>query len=118
MVVGTPGGDQQTQGTLQVLLNVIEFGMNIQEAIENGRMINTNMHISRSFPYSVGDNLDMEIVAGIEVIESMIAKGHNVRIRQPLTINGNLSGIIIGYPDEDGLYGGSDPRRQGYAIGW
>lgn len=118
MVVGTPGGDQQTQGTLQVVLNVLEFGMNIQQAIENGRMINTNMHISRSFPYSVGDSVSMEIVAGEEVIKAMIAKGHKVDVMQPLSINGNLSGQIIDYPVDGVLTGGSDPRRQGYAIGW
>ena len=115
LVVGTPGGDRQTQGTLQVLLNVVEFGMDIQMAIENARMINTRMHISRSFPYNVGDDVEMEIVAGEEAIEAMIAKGHKVTIQQPLSIGGNLSGIII---ENGALYGGSDPRRQGYAIGW
>jgi len=115
LVVGTPGGDRQTQGTLQVVLNVIEFGMNIQQAIENARMVNTMMHISRSFPYNVGDTVEMEIIAGIEAIKGMIAKGHKVAIKQPLSIGGNLSGTVI---DDGALYGGSDPRRRGYAIGW
>jgi len=115
LVVGTPGGDRQTQGSLQVVLNVIEFGMNIQKAIENARMVNTLMHISRSFPYNVGEALEMEIVAGEEVIKAMIAKGHKVRIMQPLTISGNLNGILI---DNGALFGGSDPRREGYAVGW
>ena len=115
IVVGTPGGDRQTQGTLQVILNVMEFGMNIQEAIENARMVNTMMHISRSYPYNVGDTVEMEIVAGVEAIMGMISKGHKVDIKQPLSIGGNLSGTVI---DGGALYGGSDPRRRGYAIGW
>ena len=113
--IGTPGGDRQTQGSLQVILNIIEFGMNIQEAIENARMVNTDMHISRSYPYNVGEDLEMEIVAGREVIKEMIAKGHKVDIYNPLSISGNLCGILI----ENGAYfGGADPRRRGYAIGW
>ena len=117
LVVGTPGGDRQTQGSLQVLLNVIEFGMDIQPAIEKARMINTRMHIGRSFPYNVGDDVEMEIVAGEEEIEAMIAKGHKVTVKQLLTISGNLCGILIDDPAGT-LSGGADPRRQGYAIGW
>jgi gamma-glutamyltranspeptidase/glutathione hydrolase len=116
LVIGTPGGDNQTQGTLQVLLNVIEFGMNIQQAIENARGIQTTMLISRSFPYKVGETVQMEWQVGEEVIKGMEAKGHKVDVTQPYSAGGNLSGTII---QENGvLHSGSDPRNEGYAIGW
>src|SRR5205823_9371814 len=35
MVFGTPGGDQQDQWTLQFFLNVVDFGMNLQEAVDS-----------------------------------------------------------------------------------
>jgi gamma-glutamyltranspeptidase/glutathione hydrolase len=119
LTVGTPGGDRQTEGTLQVLLNVVEFGMDdIQMAIENARGINTLMHFYREFPYTVSNVLEMEITVGEEIIEAMRAKGHEVQVQQPLSISGNLSAVLIDYPGDGALYGGSDPRRQGYAIGW
>ena len=46
MVLGSPGGDDQVMRTLQTFLNMVEFGMNVQQAIEAPRWS------TRSFPAS------------------------------------------------------------------
>ena len=63
MILSTPGGDNQDQALLQVLLNVIEFGMNPQEAVEAPRF--DTQHYVSSF-----DN--HEFLAGVLNVESRI----------------------------------------------
>src|SRR6266852_5706087 len=65
MVLSTPGGDNQDQALLQVLLNVIEFGMNPQEAVEAPRF--DTQHFVSSFD-------DHEFLPGSLNIESRIAE--------------------------------------------
>src|SRR5258705_4040725 len=65
MVLSTPGGDNQDQALLQVLLNIVEFGMNPQEAVEAPRFV--TQHFIRSFD-------DHEFLPGSLNIESRIDK--------------------------------------------
>lgn len=106
IVLGTPGADGQTQTILQVLANLIDFGADIQEAVESPRW--------RSFP---GTCLAMESRFPSTVIESLRARGHEVEILPPYSsVCGGAQGIII--DQKNGvLMGGADPRRQGYVIG-
>lgn len=118
MTLGTPGADRQVQGMLQVFLNYVEFGMTVQQAIEAARGVGTTAHPGSSFPYRVGNQLEVEIVVGDDTIEALKAKGHDVRVYPPLSVSGNLQSIVIDYPDPGALLGGADPRREGYVIGW
>jgi gamma-glutamyltranspeptidase/glutathione hydrolase len=106
MVLGTPGADGQTQTLLQVMANIIDFGADIQEAIESPRW--------RSNP---GNNLLIESRFPAAVIKGLKGKGHQIELLPDWSpVCGGAQGIII--DGEDGvLMAGADPRRQAYAIG-
>src|SRR6185436_15767660 len=83
MVLSTPGGDNQDQALLQVLLNIIEFGMNPQEAVEAPRF--DTQHYVSSFD-------DHEFLAGVLNVESRVSentiaklrdKGHKIKVQEP-----------------------------------
>jgi gamma-glutamyltranspeptidase/glutathione hydrolase len=100
---GVMGGDMQPQGHVQVLLNLIDFGMNIQEAGEAAR-----------FRHS-GAGLALESTIGAEARDGLQARGHQVI--QSVGAFGGFQGILID-PKTRVLKGGSDPRKDGLAIGY
>jgi gamma-glutamyltranspeptidase/glutathione hydrolase len=67
LVLGCIGGDQQTQGLLQILTNILDLGMSPQEAIDAPRW--------RSYD---NGKLAIESTAGTEVVHSMSARGHQL----------------------------------------
>lgn len=106
MVLGTPGADGQTQTITQVLANFIDFGADIQEAIEAPRW--------RSFP---GTRLAIEDRFPAEVFDKLKSKGHELEILPPYSaVCGGAQGIVIDHKNGV-LMGGADPRRHGYVIG-
>ena len=117
MVLSTPGGDNQDQGLLQVMLNVIEFGMNPQEAVEAPRF--DTQHYVSSF-----DNheflpgvLNVESRIPADVISQLNSRGHKLKI-QSAWGTGSSPTVII-YDAKSGVIsGGADPRRGRYAIAW
>ena len=113
MITGSPGGDDQVMRTLQTLVNVIDFEMNIQQAIEAPRWS------SRSFPASPFPHTmypgDMGVEARVPeaVREVLIARGHKLRVTGAWT-QGSEAGIIID-PKSGVLSAGADPRVEAYA---
>jgi gamma-glutamyltranspeptidase/glutathione hydrolase len=117
MILSTPGGDNQDQALVQVLLNVIEFGMNPQEAVEAPRF--DTQHYISSF-----DN--HEFLAGVLNIESRIppdvinqlnSRGHKMKIQSAWGTGS--SPTVIMYDAKSGVIsGGADPRRGRYAVAW
>ena len=81
MVFGSPGGDDQCMRNLQTFLNVVEFGMNIQQAIEAPRW-STRSFPRSPFPHTMypGD-LATEDRIPATVRQALIEKGHKVRIQ-------------------------------------
>lgn len=101
IVLGAPGGTQITMGVLQALLNVIDFGMPMQEAVSAPRVSSTSnaIDVSNRIPRSVERALQ--------------AKGYaTMRSPQGYTF-GWVHGIRI---TPDGLEGGADPGRDGVAF--
>lgn len=115
--LSTPGGDNQDQALLQVLFNVIEFGMNPQEAVEAARF--ETQHFVSSF----GDhkiNLGSLIVEkrmGDALIEEMKRRGHKVQVNQDFAPTAAPT-IVIFDPKTKLIQAGADVRRGRYAIGW
>ncbi len=117
MVLSTPGGDNQDQALLQVLLNVIEFGMNPQEAVEAPRF--DTQHYVSSF-----DNheflpgvLNVESRISAEVIHQLGSRGHKLKIQSDWGTGS--SPTVIMYDVKSGVIsGGADPRRGRYAVAW
>ncbi len=118
MTFGTPGGDQQSQGMLQVFLNVVEFGMTMQQAVEAPRVS------SQSFPNSFAPHayypgrLNVEEDFGPAVIAELQRRGHDVEV-WPRFPAANAAVCAIRVDPETGLrHAGADPRREGYALAW
>jgi gamma-glutamyltranspeptidase / glutathione hydrolase len=122
MSFGTPGGDQQDQWTLQFFINVVDFGMDLQEAIEAPRFSTAH------FPSSFYPHNSMRRVVRLEeridrnVIDQLAERGHQVVVRPPWC-EGHVLGIRFD-PVRRLLEGGADPRGQlavvmaAQAIGW
>ena len=100
---GVMGGDMQPQGHVQVLLNLIEFGMNVQEAGEAPRFRHT------------GSGLALESAVTPEARFYLNDRGH--RLINSIGVFGGYQGILID-PKTGVLMGGSDPRKDGLAIGF
>jgi len=117
MVFGTPGGDGQDQWTLQFFLNYVEFGMNIQEALEAPTL--HSVHFPSSFYPRVAypGRVEAEDRIPKEVIATLERRGHEVALLDGWA-NGKAMGIR--YDKERGVIsGGVSPRRLiGLALGW
>src|SRR6185312_12088178 len=115
MVLSTPGGDNQDQALLQVLLNVIEFGMNPQEAVEAPRF-DTQHYVSSFDDHEfLPGSLNVESRVGLKTIQELSARGHKVKLQSEW---GTLSApTVITYDPKTGVAAaGADPRRSRYAV--
>lgn len=100
---GVMGGDMQPQGHVQVLLNMIEFGMNVQEAGEAARVCHT----------AEGVALEQDIPWQERL--KLIEKGHF--IISTFDLHGGYQGILID-PETGAFAGGTDDRKDGCAMGY
>ena len=107
MTMGTPGswGIPQTQA--QAIMNVLVFGMHVQEAIEAPRA----RHLA-------GLESALEGRVPAHIVDALAARGHVVtRLPDWTWLVGGMQGIHRD-PQSGVLSGGADPRRDGYAVGW
>ncbi|HEY4539890.1 MAG TPA: gamma-glutamyltransferase [Faecalibacter sp.] len=104
MVVGTPGGSTIITSVFQTILNVLEFGMTMQEAVAAPRFHHQWLP----------DRIDVEPNAiSNEVRNSLKIKGYELKDRQPY---GRVEGILV---NADGTYqAGADPRGDDKAEGY
>jgi len=103
--IGTPGSYGILQTTPQMLLNVLEFGMNIQEAIEAPRV-----RVYRDRLIDAESRISPETRAGLA------ERGHAVHAIDDWSwIVGGGQGIVRD-PESGALMAGADPRRDGYAL--
>src|SRR5215510_13324616 len=116
MVLGSPGGDDQIMRTMQTLLNMIEFGMNVQQAIEAPRWATRSFPAS-PYPHTMypGD-LSVESRVAEPVRQSLIAKGHKLRESGAWTMGANAA-IVVDLKTGV-LSAGADPRTDAYAWAW
>jgi gamma-glutamyltranspeptidase/glutathione hydrolase len=108
MAIGTPGGRTILQITPQMLANVIDFDMDIQQAIASPR-----------FSHIIPDLLAVEEEIPLPVRDELRAKGHDVYVIE--TELGNAQALTIKYNSEGEpirFTGAADPRGEGAAIGY
>ncbi|MCH8291032.1 gamma-glutamyltransferase family protein [Candidatus Poribacteria bacterium] len=117
MPIGCPGGDAQVQGMLQVFLNIVEFGLEPQEAIEAPRIV------SHSFPNSfwphgcLPGEVTVEARIHPQVRADLRNRGHIVRDEREWGSVSCVCAITVD-PETNTRTGGADPRSTSYAIGW
>ncbi len=116
LVTGSPGGDDQCMRTMQTFLNVVEFGMNIQQAIEAPRWT-TRSFPSSPFPHTMYPN-DIGVESRIPVATraELVRKGHKMTVHGPWSMGSN--GAILIDTESGVLHAGADPRVNAYAIAW
>lgn len=103
LTFGVMGGDLQPQGHVQVLLNMIEFGMNVQEAGEAPRA-----------SHSTGGGVGLEPGMDSAVAGQLERMGHSVDKSGPM---GGYQAIEIDW-ERGVLFGGTDPRKDGTVAAW
>lgn len=117
MVFGTPGGDQQDQWTLQFFLNLVVFGMSVQQALDAPTF--HTQHFPSSF-YPRAQHPGRLVVEGRipeETRRDLAARGHEV-VETGSWANGRVLAIRID-PERGLIFGGASPRGEtAYAIGW
>ena len=116
MPFGTPGGDVQTQAMLQVLLNYLHFGMDLQEAIEAPRVASYSFPSSFApFEYFPG-RLAVEGRIDPAVRDDLAARGHDVKAWPAWTWLAGSVEAVLRDPVSGLIASGADPRRPAYAI--
>jgi gamma-glutamyltranspeptidase/glutathione hydrolase len=114
MAMSTPGGDNQDQAMLQVLLNMIDFGMPPQEAVEAPRFQSEHFYASfANHEFSPG-RLNVENRLPPETVARLKALGHVVQVSGPWS---NSSAPTVIWVSEGVLHGGADPRRGRFIFG-
>ncbi len=116
LACGTPGADTQVQTNLQLLTHVIDFGMTPQEAVEAPRWRSWQDPMESTVPHTCENVLDLEARFPEEVRDGLRRKGHTLQIRDDWGGTGSAQAILV-HPQSNALIGGSDPRRDGYAVG-
>ena len=112
MALGTPGNDGIWQRLVQVIVNVLDFNMDIQSAITAPRMIYGGQQESGT---KIKPVFKVEDRIPKKTMDALRAKGYTVESISD--DEGRVSGIVI--DPHSGFYlGGADPREDVYAIGW
>jgi gamma-glutamyltranspeptidase / glutathione hydrolase len=113
MILGSPGGDDQVMRTMQTLINVLDFGMNVQQAIESPRWSSRAFPAS-PFPHTMfpGD-LSIESRVPEATRQALTAIGHKVRVAGAWSLGSNAA--IVVDAAKGLLFAGADPRVDAYA---
>jgi gamma-glutamyltranspeptidase/glutathione hydrolase len=112
---GVMGGDMQPQGHVQILCNIIDFGMNLQEAGDAARFHHTGSSSPTGSSMTDGGTVALESGVTAEVRRELTRMGHVIRHRV-----GPFGGYqAIGYDAENEVYiGASESRKDGQAAGY
>lgn len=107
LTFGVMGGDQQAQGHLQVLVNMIDFGLTPQGALDAPR-----------FSVRPGGGVHVEDLVPAATVRALGGRGHTVMVRPPDGMFFGSGQVIERDPETGVLKAGSEPRADGVAVGW
>jgi len=116
LATGSPGADDQCMRTIQTLINMVDFGMNAQQAIEAPRWATRSFPAS-PFPHTMypGD-LSLENRIPDAVRANLAARGHKVAMHGPWSMND--SAAITIEADTGTVSAAADPRTTATALAW
>ncbi len=112
---GVMGGDMQPQGHVQIVCNIIDFGMNLQEAGDAPRIQHTGSSDPTGGQMTDGGEVNLETGFSYQTIRSLMEKGHKISFA-----NGPYGGYQAIMWDEKNkvYYGASESRKDGQAAGY
>ncbi|MFT5448648.1 MAG: gamma-glutamyltranspeptidase/glutathione hydrolase [Gammaproteobacteria bacterium] len=113
----TPGGDNQDQQILNVLLGMLVFDFELQEAIEAPRINSLHPHQSFGTHESQPGVLQVEDRIDAQILDALRERGHKLSVQGAYGIS---TGVVAAGVDpvSKTLRGGADVRRERYAFGW
>jgi len=114
LVMSTPGGDNQDQALLQVLLNIIEFGMMPQQAVEAPRFETAHYYSSFGNHEFTPGRLALEARIAASTADALRAMGHRIAVTGEWS---NPSAPTVIWVHDGVLNGGADPRRARFLFG-
>jgi gamma-glutamyltranspeptidase/glutathione hydrolase len=112
---GVMGGDMQPQGHVQVLCNLIDFGMNVQQAGDAARVRHFGSATPTGGAMTDGGTVAIESGVDAEAVDGLRRRGHRL-VREVGSFGGYQAILIDG--EHGVLHGGTDPRKDGCAIGY
>jgi len=113
MSFGVMGGATQPQAHAQIIINMIDFGLNLQEAGDAPRIVHSGSSQPTDEVMTDGGTLSIESGFGKEIEKQLTKKGHNIKYEKG--IFGGYQAIML----EDGVYyGASETRKDGQAAGY
>lgn len=112
---GVMGGGTQPQGHAQIVMNLVDFGMNLQEAGDAPRILHSGSSEPTGERMTDGGRVSLETGFDYEVVRELVRKGHRVGFDV-----GEYGGYqAIGYDAENDVYlGASESRKDGQAAGY
>lgn len=115
MSFGVMGGAMQPQGHVQILVNIIDFGMNLQEAGDAPRWQHFGSTTPTGIPSQGAGFVELESGIPFNTVRELIQTGHDIRYGW-----GGFGGYqAIGRDPESGVYrGASESRKDGQAAGY
>ncbi len=113
---GLMGGDMQPQGHVQIVVNLVDFGMNLQEAGDAPRFHHTGSSDPRGPVMTSGGVLHLESGLPQEVYRDLDKRGHDIEQTSPGTFGGYQ--IIYRDPETGVLAGATESRKDGMAAGY
>jgi gamma-glutamyltranspeptidase/glutathione hydrolase len=115
MTFGTPGADTQPQAQLQFFLNVAEFEMNVQQALEQPYIVTTGFR-SSYYPHEAAGTLQIPSSIPRHVLDELAGMGHKLNINNGRGV-GSVKAIVI-HPRTGVLMGGVSPTRDSYVVAY
>ncbi len=114
MILSTPGGDNQDQALMQVILNILEFGMTPQEAVEAPRFQTEHFYSSFGNHEFTPGKVNLEGRIPKTTVDALNALGHRVTVTGDWS---NSSAPAVIWVHNGVLNGGADPRRARFIFG-
>ncbi|MEA2602522.1 MAG: gamma-glutamyltranspeptidase / glutathione hydrolase [Acidobacteriota bacterium] len=109
------GGDTQDQNLLQFFLDVVEFGMTVQEAVEGPNITSYQMHSSFGGHESQPGRLTIQASTPPWVREELRKMGYKVEVEE--RNSGPINAILLDH-EHGTMWGGSSDYGEDYGIGW
>jgi gamma-glutamyltranspeptidase len=119
LVIGTPGADGQVQTIFQVMVNVLDFGVNPQLAVELPRWRSFSPGHESNYPHGDGEGVQVDHRFPESFVAGLRDRGHDVLPTGNLFAFGSCQLITV--ERRGGVFalgGAADPRRDGYAVAW